>query len=131
MPSPICATLSGMLEGNTFEGALEKIEFENIIDKATSHTQKSSPVSAATNKQLAFDTAAVLGEAGNVQKLFLLVASGPLDIQINGGAVEQYRVQKPVVILSRTDPEVTTVQLIGVSGTPKVRVHMTKIVGTP
>ncbi len=92
--------------------------------------QFSTPVLPTDNKNIALPPGSILGEvgAGHVQKLFLLVSDKPIDIDIGAGT-EQYRAPKPVILLTRNSPEVTSLQLIGVAGGSLARVHVTKIVG--
>lgn len=130
MPNPICATISGMLEGTGHLAALQTINFENIVDRANGINTKETPILPTDNKALAFDTAAVVGKAGDVQKLFLLVSTVNLDIQIDGGVIQTLRVPKPVFLLTG-GPEVSSLQLIGVPGSAEGKIFVTKIVGAP
>jgi hypothetical protein len=131
MANPITATISGSLTGQTHEGTLEPISFSDTFERANGHEQKSTPVLDTDNKALVFDTAAVLGKAGDVQKVFLLVSSAiAVDIQLNGGVIQTLRGPEPTLLITG-GPEVTTVQVIGVAGTSEGHVSMTKIVGAP
>lgn len=130
MAKPICAVVAGSLEGTTHQGVLEGASFSNSIENANGHIQSSTPVLPADNKGFTLATAAVQGKAGDVQKVFLLVSTVAVNVQLNGGVVWELRGTEPAILIVG-GPEITAVQVIGVAATAEGHVSMTKIVGAP
>jgi hypothetical protein len=131
MAIPINVTFAGSLLGATEEGALEPTSFSYGLESQHAHTQKSVKVLPTdVAKPITFDPAAIQGEPGDVQQLFLVNSDHQITFTLNGGG-PVYEIKKPdgIFVLCGM-PEVFSIELTGFPSVTAT-VHMTKVIGAP
>ena len=133
MTTPVCVSLTGLVGGATYQGALTPVDLGLALDGQTAHIQLSAkvpPGGVANQKTIALPQN--LGNATDVQNFFLLKVDQPTQVELNGDASLTFNIMKQMgVLMFVGGPQVTQLVLTNLasSGSPTVNAHLTAVYG--